>query len=72
VRIARARHAGTCEAGIRTLVGGYWGFARTGNMTEQGIENCVAEAVSNAARRSNRHQYDLRMPHELWRCALLK
>ena len=72
VRITRVKNAGAYEAGIRTIVGGHWGFASTTNMTRQGIENCVQQAVANATRHSNRHQYDLKLPHELWRCALLK
>lgn len=73
VRIAASNNGDAYEAGIRALVDGRWGFAHTSDVTAEGITKCVDEAVANAAlRKSPRHQYDLKVKHELWRCALLK
>lgn len=38
----------SCGIGVRVLVGGFWGFASTGDLTEAGIARCVARAASLA------------------------
>lgn len=68
VRIARSKHPGAYEAGIRMLVDGRWGFASTGNMTSQGVSEFIEEAVANAKQVQARHQYNLKEKPEVWRC----
>ena len=75
VRIVSSKLTGARQAGIRTIVGGYWGYAYTSNMTEQGIQHCVEQAMANAVlykSTKKRHQYNLKVRHDLWRCAFLK
>ncbi|MGB8193946.1 MAG: DNA gyrase modulator [Chitinophagaceae bacterium] len=67
----RMAHKQQFQMGIRVLVGGAWGFAVTSDITNDGVAQCVENAMNNArqntpSRFSQRHQYDLRTPHELW------
>lgn len=68
VRIANGTQHGQAIMGVRVLVNGKWGYASITNIAEPEIASGIENAVMNATEKK-RHQYNLRRPHQLWRCA---
>lgn len=71
VRIANGTQHGQANMGIRVLVNGKWGYASVADIADDAILNGVEKAVVNATQKQ-RHQYNIRRPHLLWKCATFR
>lgn len=62
----------------RVLVNGAWGFASAAAATTEAAYQCVSNALAVAtegnqpAGKTSRHQYDLKTPHDVWVCTVLR
>jgi TldD protein len=68
----------TLSISTRVLVNGAWGFASIAALSADAAKECVKQAIAGAAEnekppvKARRHQYNLKDPHEVWVCEVLR